>query len=116
MTKFHHKKLPGFSTILCGRKTQNDYGFESKSLQIWYNKTTEEWKDDRPHAHKECDECFIVIKGKIDVDVDGELHTIHAGEFCCFPKGVFHSIIKVYPPIESYMIRAPSIEDKVHKT
>jgi hypothetical protein len=34
-------------------------------------------------------------------------------EFCCFPRGVYHSIVEVHPPVETFMIRAPSVRDRV---
>ena len=115
MTQFHHQKLPDFSTLLSGHTPPNEIGFHSEKLQIWYNNTTEEWADATPHAHQESDECFIVLKGSLIVEVEGERFTIGPREFCCFPRGVYHSIIKVYPPVESLMIRAPSKKDKIYK-
>ena len=67
-----------------------------------------------PHAHQESDECFIVLQGTIVVEVQGEQFTIGPREFCCFPRGVYHSVIQVFPPIESLMIRAPSVNDKLY--
>jgi mannose-6-phosphate isomerase-like protein (cupin superfamily) len=113
MRKFHHKKLPDFSTLLSGRVPPDETGFQSGLLQIWYNNTSEPWTDPAPHAHQESDECFIVLKGELVVEVEGRKYVIGPQEFCCFPKGVYHSIIEVHPPAETLMIRAPSIEDKV---
>lgn len=116
MTKFHHKKLPDFSTVLSGAgPIDNEYGFINSELQIWYNNRSESWSEEKAHAHKECIECFIVTKGAILVDIEGEEHLIQEGEFCYFPQGVFHRIVKAYPPVESFMIRAPSIKDKIYK-
>jgi hypothetical protein len=28
---------------------------------------------------------------------------------------VYHSVVEVFPPVESLMIRAPSVEDKVYR-
>ncbi len=116
MTKIHHKKLPDFSTVLSGNgPIDNEFGFLNKELQIWYNNTDEPWVDEKAHAHTECIECFIVTKGSILVDVDGEEVLIKEREFCYFPIGVYHRIIKVFPPVESFMIRAPSVKDKIYK-
>lgn len=115
MAQFHHQKLPGFSTLLSGAHPPNEVGFVSEKLQIWYNNTTKEWIDPQPHAHKESDECFIVLKGSLVVDVEGERFTIGPREFCCFPQGVYHSIVKVHLPLESLMIRAPSTKDKIYQ-
>ena len=113
MTVFHHRKLPKNSTLLSGRIPPDNIGFTSNRLQIWYNNTNTEWHDDMPHAHSDSDECFIVLKGEITVEVEGEIHIIRAGEFCCFGIGVMHQVVSVKAPNESLIIRAPSISDKL---
>ena len=113
--RFHHRKLPGYSTLLSGRMPPDAVGFRSDRLQIWYNQTNQPWHDPAPHFHTDSDECFIVLRGEIVVEVEGERHVIGPGEFCCFPVGVLHSVIAVHPPVESLMIRAPSIEDKQYR-
>ena len=65
--------------------------------------------------HMESDECFIVLKGRLVVEDEGESFTVGPGEFCCFPQGVYHSVVEVHPPIESVMVRAPSVADKVYR-
>ena len=113
---FHHRKLPSYSTLLCGHTPPDEVGFQSDRLQIWYNNSTKPWHDEAPHAHQESDECFIVLRGTLVVEVEGEHHIIQAGEFCCFPRGVFHSVIEAQPPFETLMIRAPSVNDKVYRS
>ncbi len=113
MPQFHHKKLPDHSTLLSGNTPPDATGFQSEKLQIWYNNTQESWADPVPHAHQESDECFIVLQGIIVVEVESERFTIGPREFCCFPRGVYHSVVQVLPPVESLMIRAPSLNDKL---
>ena len=115
MPTFHHRKLPDFSTLLTGRKPPDEVGFTSQKLQVWYNNTDEPWQDDGLHAHRDSDECFIVLKGSLTVRVEEEVYTISAGEFCCFPTGLYHAILSVETPVETFMIRAPSLEDKVYR-
>ena len=112
---FHHKKLPNHSTLLAGKVPPDEVGFVSENLQIWYNNTDEPWQDEGLHAHRESDECFIVLRGNLTVNVEGELHTIGAGEFCCFPVDVYHAVVAVQTPAETLMIRAPSVNDKVYR-
>ncbi len=112
--RYHHRKLPERSTLLSGQSPPDETGFQSDQLQIWYNHTAEPWSDPTSHAHTESDECFIMLRGTLSVDVEGELITIRQGEFCCFPRGVFHRVVEVIPPIESLMIRAPSVADKIY--
>jgi mannose-6-phosphate isomerase-like protein (cupin superfamily) len=115
MSRFHHRKLPDYSTLLAGHTPPNDVGFQSDRLQIWYNNSNAYWADKAPHAHQESDECFIVLRGSLLVEVEGERLVVGPREFCCFPRGVYHSIIEVRPPYETLMIRAPSVDDKVYQ-
>lgn len=114
MDKYHHRKLPDFSTLLSGHTPLHELGFKSDRLQIWYNKTNESWIGDgeSPHKHLESDECFIVLEGSMIIEVDGDQFTLSAGEFCCFPAGIYHNILEIHPPVEALMIRSPSIADK----
>jgi mannose-6-phosphate isomerase-like protein (cupin superfamily) len=115
MTKFHHQKLPVYSTLLAGREPPDGLGFRSDKLQIWYNNISEAWKDDRLHKHLESDECFIVLKGALIVELENNQRVrIEAGEFCCFPVGVYHTVVEVETPAKTLMIRAPSVNDKVY--
>lgn len=114
MRRLMHKALPKFSTLLCGRQPRDDYGFQSGNLQTWHNDTEKRWQDPAPHYHTDSDEIFIVLQGCIMIQVEGQTHTINAGEYYCFGVGVVHSLIAGEPPVQSLMIRAPSIEDKIY--
>ena len=116
MTGFHHRQLPSYSTLLSGHTPPDDVGFRSARLQIWFNRTEEGWTDPIPHEHLESDECFVVLTGSIEVEVAGKRVTVGPREFCCFPAGVTHAIVAVHPPVETLMIRAPSIDDKVYSS
>ena len=115
MSTFHHKKLPDHSALLMGRAPRDETGFPSQRLQIWYNNTDKPWQDDGLHAHRESDECFVVLQGSLTVEVAGETHEIRVGD-CCFPAGVHHAVVGVETPARTLMIRAPSVEDKVYRT
>lgn len=117
MTGFHHHPLPDYSTLLSGHTPRDDFGFSSQQLQIWYNNTEESWLHEReqPHMHIRSDECFIVLRGTLVIEVEGKKVSVGPREFCCFPQGVFHAIIEVHAPAETLMIRAPSTTDKVYQ-
>ena len=85
MASFHHQMLPDYSTLLMGHTPPDNVGFRSEGLQIWYNNTSEPWRDPIPHAHLESDECFVVLRGPLIVEVEGECYTVGPREFCCFP-------------------------------
>lgn len=114
MARYHQQRLPDYSTLLAGRVPPDEVGFASERLQIWYNNTSEVWADPEPHAHQESDEIFVVLRGSIEVEVEGARRTVGPREFCCFPRGVVHQLVRVHPPVETLMIRAPSVADKVY--
>ena len=126
MATFHHRKLPPYHddptvatppNILSGHTPPTDLGFQSDDLQIIYNFKNHNWvgEGESSHYHTESDECFIVLNGRLKVEVEGEIHFIEAREFCCFPKGVSHAIKQAYPPLEVLIIRAPSVQDKIYE-
>jgi mannose-6-phosphate isomerase-like protein (cupin superfamily) len=117
MKRFHQHDLPDHSTLLSGNTPRDDFGFQSEQLQIWYNNTDESWLDERekPHMHTTSDECFIVLNGTLVVEVEGKRFSVGPRQYCCFPCGSFHAILEIRTPIESFMIRAPSIDDKVYQ-
>lgn len=114
MRSFLHRPLPATSALLAGSQPPDDLAFRSEHLQIWFNRTDDPWQDPTPHFHTESDEIFIVLRGAIIVEVEGERLRIEADELCAFPAGVVHSVVAIEPPVESLMIRAPSIRDKVY--
>jgi mannose-6-phosphate isomerase-like protein (cupin superfamily) len=115
LAPFHHRKLPEHSALLAGRIPPDNLGFASERLQIWFNNTETPWTDVGLHAHQDSDECFVALRGMLIVDVEGERRTIGPREFCCFPCGMFHAVVQVVPPVETLMIRAPSVDDKVYR-
>jgi mannose-6-phosphate isomerase-like protein (cupin superfamily) len=117
MRSFHHSKLPNYSALLSGHLPTDVVSFQSDGLQIWYNNTDKSWieSSEPSHYHRESDEIFLVLKGALYVEVEGQVHRIGPREFCCFPAGQSHSIVRVEVPAETLMIRAPSIDDKVSK-
>jgi mannose-6-phosphate isomerase-like protein (cupin superfamily) len=116
MTRFLHRPLPDLSTLLSGNTPRDDYGFQSEQLQIWYNLTDASWvpEPEQPHLHTASAECFIVLRGTLVVEADGQRITVGPREYCCFPPGLLHAIVEVHAPVETLMIRAPSLDDKVY--
>ena len=112
MTNFHHRQLPDFSALLAGPTPPNDLAFLSDRLQVNYFNTVEAWADLRPHAHTESDECFLVLQGSIIVEVEGERVIIGPREFCGFPRGTYHQVVEVRPPVECLIMRNSTNYDK----
>jgi len=73
---FDHQKLPDHSTLLCGHMLPDDVGFATQALQIWYNHQDGPWQDGPAHAHTESDECFLVLRRKLVVQVEEQQFTI----------------------------------------
>lgn len=115
--KFHLARPPGYSALLSGHTPRDEAGFRSNDLQVWYNNTEETWVEtpEPLHCHQKSDEMFIVLKGALHVEVDGVVYRIGQREFCCFPAGQWHSIVRVETPVETLMILAPSVNDKIYK-
>ena len=111
-SEWRHGKLPDHSALLAGHTPPDEIGFASDRIQTWYNKTTSGWSDPAPHYHEESDEIFIVLQGSLLLEVEGARLVLGAREFCCFPAGTTHAVIDVTPPVETLMIRAPSVNDK----
>ena len=58
----------------------NDYHFKIAKIQgefVW-------------HSHPETDETFIVIQGKMKIELRDRGISLEAGEMCVIPKGVEH--------------------------
>ncbi len=113
--QFLHKPLPNYSTLLSGRLPRDEFSFLSDRLQIWYNDTVTSWQEEKTHYHTDSDEIFILLKGKLLIEVEGKTISLQAGEYCCFGAGVKHRVVQAYPPIQSLMLRAPSIDDKIYQ-
>jgi mannose-6-phosphate isomerase-like protein (cupin superfamily) len=111
---FHHRRLPRRSALLSGRFPPSDLAFQSESLQVWFNETTEAWADDRAHFHTSSDEMFVVLEGTLVVPVEDRRVRVEAGQFCSFEAGLMHRIVSTEPPLRTLMIRAPSLDDKVY--
>ena len=109
---FHHARLPESSDLLVGREPPSALGWVSSKLQIWFNRTEVAWRDAGLHVHDESDEVFVVLRGALVVEAEGARRVVGAGEYCCFRQGVAHAVVEVHPPVETLMIRAPSVADK----
>jgi len=42
------------------------------------------------HLHEDTDDFFLVIKGSMAMDLEGQSHPVKAGEIFVVPKGVTH--------------------------
>ena len=110
------RSLPDRSAILAGRgPVDPDTGVISSTMQIWYCNTAESWCDEREHAHRDCDEAFIVLRGEVVVECDGKEHVVGPRQVCVFPPQTFHRVVRATPPVEAFVIRAPAADDKIYR-
>ena len=47
----------------------------------------------QPHAHSTMAEFFFILKGKLQLKVEGEEHVLQKGDFVQVPPGKVHSLI-----------------------
>jgi mannose-6-phosphate isomerase-like protein (cupin superfamily) len=110
------RPLPDGSDLLAGRVPRSPLTFQSDQLQILYRNTDEPWSDPDAHMHQSSDECFIVLRGSLLVEIENRQYQVGPREMCFFPRGVFHRLVEAFPPVEAFIIRAPSIDDKRYRT
>jgi mannose-6-phosphate isomerase-like protein (cupin superfamily) len=101
--------------VLSGPNPPDSLGFQSERLQILWNNSDHSWADSGQHLHTDSDEVYIVLKGTIVLEIEDERLTVSAGEVCFIPSGSFHAIVAVETPVQSLVIRAPAIQDKVYR-
>ncbi len=99
--------------LLCGSEPSSDFAFKSRHLQVIYNNTSIPWTDESAHAHAESDEIYIVQEGVMTIDVGGVRVEVKAGEFLCVPAGTFHQLVEVVIPVKSFVVRSPSVKDRI---
>ncbi len=116
MSGFHLRDLPAASGFLAGRgPVAPGTGVETTQLQVYWRRSDDVRPDERSHAHARCDELFVVLTGAIVVEVEGAEHVVGPRQFCHFPVGLFHRIVRVVPPLEALVVRAPSVDDKIYR-
>ncbi len=108
-----HRKLPDHWALLSGSEPFDGYSFESKNIQIIFNNTNIGWADELKHCHEYSDEIYIVLDGSMSIFLGGITHHVAKDEYFCVPKGVLHKLESVETPHKSFVIRGPSIKDKV---
>lgn len=114
MTRYLRRSLPEAFAVLAGPNPPDELGFRTDGLQILWNDSNDSWADPGQHYHAESDEVFIVLKGALEIEVEDERFTLGPGEMCVFPAGVSHAVVKVHPPINHLVIRAPAGQDKTY--
>ncbi|XOV85700.1 MAG: cupin domain-containing protein [bacterium] len=99
--------------MLCGAQPNSEHCFGTKDLQIFYNCADESWSDDSEHYHTESDEIYIVLEGSMNIEVEGKLVSVNAGEYLCIPRKERHQLMSVETPHKSLVVRGPSVQDKI---
>lgn len=69
--------------------------------------------DEVAYAHAQSDEVYIVLEGVMVIKVEQELVGVCAGELLCVPAGTPHQLVSVIAPVKSFVIRSPSVNDKL---
>lgn len=108
------RSIPDHFAVLSGFSPPDELGFQSDSPQILCNSSNTPWHDDGMHAHGESDGAYLVLEGTITLQIQDEIINIESGEICFVPKGVFHAVTKVTVPYRGFVLRAPSVQDKIY--
>ena len=66
-------------------------GSETEGLQAVFEDIVEPGVGPGRHIHHKQDETFIFIEGTFDVDIDGQLYRMSAGDTAFVPKGTIHA-------------------------
>lgn len=90
--------LEGRLTVIAGPNPPSDSGFCSDRLQVLHWRVDEPYSNVGTHLHRESDEVYVVLEGAIDLDVNGSLVTVSAGEAIAVGAGVSHALVAVQPP------------------
>lgn len=119
MRKPVHRKLgvtTNHWTLISGRSPTDALSFQSERLQVIFNHTSTPWQDTAAHAHRESDEIYVVLEGRMAIAVNGELFNVAAGEVLCVPSGTVHQLMRVEVPHRSLVLRSPSVSDKIEES
>lgn len=84
----------------------------SELLQLGYNNGEEPWVDKDTHLHKHSEEWYIVLGGRLEIEIEGQIVKVGPRAILGVRKGVPHRVIGGRGPIEEFTVRVPSIEDK----
>lgn len=105
--------MAGHASLLSGSQQNSEHCFKSNDIQVIYNCADKSWSDDMEHYHTNSDEIYIVLEGAINLTVNGNAVRIVEGEHVCVQRGEKHQLISVEVPHRSFVMRGPSIQDKV---
>lgn len=86
----------------------------STLIDIGFNRQAHAWRDDDAHYHAESEEYYLVIRGRLDLQVVGQAVSVPAGHLLGVRAGTPHRMVGGQGPIESLAVRVPSnTRDKV---
>lgn len=86
----------------------------STLVDIGFNRQADVWQDDFAHYHTESEECYLVIRGGLALEVGSQIVSVPAGHLLGIKAGTSHRVVGGQGPIESFSIRVPGGEnDKV---
>lgn len=99
--------------LICGSEPTGADCFPSGNVQIIHNHRDRSWRDATAHAHGRSDEIYIVLQGTMTIEVEGEPVPVAAGEYLCIGAGTRHRVLGAEVPHRSFIVRGPSVRDKI---
>jgi len=82
-------------------------------LSVRHSSTESPWSDHNLHAHTQSDEIYLLLQGRLDLVIAGDLVLMFPGEMVFVKAGVVHGVVGGVGPIEHFGFRAPALEDRV---
>lgn len=104
-------ELSGY--VAGGRLPESDPA-HSQWVDLGYSRQAWVWQDDQAHYHGECEEHYLVVEGRLELELAGQAVAVPAGHLLGVRAGTPHRVVGGQAPIESFLIRTPGgRQDKV---
>jgi len=65
------------------------------------------WRGQEPHYHTRAEEYYIVLQGRLDLEVDGQLISVRPGYLLGVKPRAVHGIVGGREPIDTFFFRVP---------
>ncbi len=69
-------------------------------------------RETAPHKHVKLEEVYFIIKGKAELNIDGEIFLITSGDTVSIPKNKYHHFQNVEETVELMVVTHPKFDIK----
>lgn len=99
-------KRPQHGYIIGGRLSESEPAY-SRLVDVGFNRQDFPWRDEMPHLHTNGEEYFIVLEGRLDLEVNGYPVFVEPYQLVGVRANVPHQIIGGQAPIMNFLLRVP---------